>query len=148
MGIVPNLTVDQRGLHEAAHAVAAVEAMMVGITVRLVHGRSRRNVITDADITYSCPQLHEEPLWGTLRRRLFVVLAGPAWEAFMSVKATGCQAELEKQRDDRLAALSIVRQLVSSGIKGDDLKHMVAEAWAAALELMTKSNQQIMAISR
>jgi hypothetical protein len=147
MDTEPELSVDERGLHEAAHAVAAIESKMLGITVCLVHRRSQRGIPTDADITYSCPVLDQEPSWGALQRRLFVILAGPAWEAFTGVTDRTCQTALKKQRDDRLAALNIVRRLVRSGLQGDDLKRVVSETWQAVSELITRSNQQIVAIS-
>jgi hypothetical protein len=50
-------------------------------------------------------------------------LAGPAWEAFAAVKDRTCQAALKKQRDDRFAALNIVRQLVRRGVKGVIWQH-------------------------
>lgn len=84
--------------------------------------------------------LDQEPSWEALQRRLFVILAGPAWEAFTGVTDRTCQTALKKQRDDRLAALNIVRRLVRSGLQGDDLKRVVSETWQAVSELITRSN--------
>ena len=50
-----------------------------------------RGVKTDADTTYSCPQLYNEPTWRTLQRKLVVGLAGPAWEAFGEIEDHGCK---------------------------------------------------------
>ena len=141
-----DLVVDPRTLHEAAHAVAAVDQMMLGISVQLMPRRSERGIQTSADTAYFCPHLFAEPLWQLLQRRLTVVLAGPAWEAHSAGEDDDCAPALQRETDDRLAAKKIIRELYRAGIRGSSLKQCVRDSWKIARTLPTSRSAQIMAI--
>lgn len=90
---------DVRSFHEAAHAVAAIELMMLGVIARIRGNASIRGVRTDGDTSFGCTALFDEPPRRTLQRRLVVILAGTEWELFATVRSTRRQI-LREQRDD------------------------------------------------
>jgi hypothetical protein len=123
--------------HEAAHAVAAIETLMIGISVRVTRGVSAREVKTDADISFACPMIFDEPLWRLLQRKLVVILAGADWDVEMSTNREGLSTHalrrmiLRDQKDDRLAAVAIIRDLrLLCGLRGRELRLRIESAWS------------------
>ena len=132
-----------RSFHEAAHAVAAIDLMMVGVTARIGANASSRSVRTDGDTTFGCAALFDELPERTLQRRLVVILAGPEWELFASVQSTRRQI-LREQRDDRIAVLQVIKQLRRlCGLRGGTLKECVEDAWNEARSIRERRSDHI-----
>jgi len=143
----PSFFMTVRSFHEAAHAVAAIELGMLDVTVRLVPNRSVRGVSTDADITFVCPALSNEPASRTLERRLIVMLAGPEWELFAALRSSRRQI-LREQRDDGIAILKVIRDLRNHcGMHGRVLKGCIEDAWKEATRIRSLRNDQLINIA-
>jgi hypothetical protein len=133
--------------HEAAHAVAAIELMMLGVSARIRRDKSTRGIPTDADISFACPNLVDEPPWRALQRKLVVMLAGPEWELFAAVRSTRRQI-LQEQRDDRIAVIHIIKQLRNlCGVHGRALKKCIEDAWNEAGNIRESRNHHIVRIA-
>src|ERR1700730_15195997 len=138
---------DVRSFHEAAHAVAAIALMMLGVTARIKHDQSMRGIPTDADISFACPTLIDEPPWRALQRRLVVMLAGPEWELFAAVRSTRRQI-LREQRDDCIAVIHIIKQLRNlCGLRGRALRKCIEDAWNEAGTIRECRNHHIVSIA-
>jgi hypothetical protein len=133
--------------HEAAHAVAAIELGMREITVRIIRDRSISGVQIDADISFACPTLGNEPLWRTLQRRLTVMLAGPEWELFSAVQSNRKRV-LREQRADRIAIVGVIRQLRNQCVMhGRTLRNCIEDAWNEAAHIRILRNGQLVTIA-
>jgi hypothetical protein len=133
--------------HEAAHAVAAIELEMCEITVRIAPDRSVSGVQTDADISFDCPTLGNEPLWRTLQRRLTVMLAGPEWELFSAVRSSMRQV-LREQRADRIVIIGVSRQLRNLCVmRGRTFRNCIENAWNEAAHIRGLRNGQLVTIA-
>jgi hypothetical protein len=133
--------------HEAAHAVAAIELGMCQITVRIAPERSMSGVQTDADISFACSTLGNEPLWRTLQRRLTVMVAGPEWELFSAVQSSRRQV-LREQRADRIAIVGVIRQLRNLCVMhGRTLRNCIEDAWNEAAHIRGLRNCQLVTIA-
>lgn len=143
----PAKSYDVRSFHEAAHAVAAIELMMLGVTARVKHDQSTRGIPTDADISFACPALIDEPPQRALQRRLVVMLAGPEWELFSAVRSTRRQI-LREQRDDRSAVIHVIKQLRNlCGMRGSALRKCIEDAWNEAGAIRECKNHHIVRIA-
>ena len=133
--------------HEAAHAVAAIELMMLGVTARIRRDQSTRGIPTDADVSFACPNLVDEPPWRALQRKLVVMLAGPEWELFAAVRSTKRQI-LREQRDDAIAVIRVIKQLRNlCGVRGGALKKCIEDAWHEAGTIRESRNHQILRVA-
>jgi len=145
--LLPSPLMTVRAFHEAAHAVAAIELGMVEVMVRIGPDGSVSGVETDADISFACPALHDEPRSRTLQRRLIVILAGPEWELFAAVQSRRRQV-LREQRSDCIAIVKVIRQLRNlCGMHGRALKRCIEDAWNEAASIRVLRNDQLMNIA-
>ena len=136
-----------RSFHEAAHAVAAIQLMMLGVTARVKHDQSTRGIPTDADTSFACPALIDEPPQRALQRRLVVMLAGPEWELFSAVRSTRRQI-LRGQRDDRIAVIHVIKQLRNlCGMRGRALRKCIEDAWNEAGAIRECKNHHVVRIA-
>jgi len=142
-----NLEVDSSALHEAAHAVAAFENAMTFISLRLKPSISTRKIPTNADISYSWFVHEGESCSNVLERRLIVALAGPAWEKFSLGTSVTCRTVLNREKDDRIAAVSLIRELYRHGVRGNERKACVQGAWKAAQDLVSRRNAAIITVA-
>jgi putative SOS response-associated peptidase YedK len=135
------------GFHEGAHGVAAVEMGMLTIDLRLGSHLSPRNIPLNGSTGYAYPILETETELDWLYRRMVVILAGLAWEEFSSPQQTLSQI-LQFQRDDKIAAYSIVRKVMKSHLLDrNQVRQWLTEAWEKAKEILSRNNAAIVEIA-
>jgi hypothetical protein len=133
-------------LHEAAHGIAAVEMAMLAIDLRLGSHLSIRGIPVDGSTGYECPILAGESELQMLQRRMVVILAGPAWEESSAVKQTLSEI-FQSQRDDRLAAVAIIRYARKRyRLAGTELRKWLTQAWETAKRILNQNNSAIISV--